>query len=91
MTRDDVVQLLKQVAEDINAFVDGGITEFVDWWTNLKMDLSSLKDSIEMVTFEQENVLRNLVIHSTWLELKDAYSGYGSRVRQIYLLIDITF
>jgi hypothetical protein len=54
------------------------VTNFVDWWGNIKMDLNSLITSIPRMN--NDNPLRNATVRDRWTKLEKAYLLYTSRV-----------
>jgi len=78
----DIISELHQVHQDMNKLVDY-IGTFVDWWSEAKMNLQSLSDTIPLIKLDGSNPLRMITIYSRWANVKDQYVRYQIRITAI--------
>lgn len=74
-----VQALLEQATKDLGELTEQ-VSRFVDWWGNMKMSLSSLIQSMDLVKFDGSNPLRTIMVESSWAVIRDAYIQYQLRV-----------
>lgn len=85
ITFHDAETRLKQALADVVKFADG-LTNFADWWNNMKTDLLSLKRGVKSIKLDGSNPLRDETVRNGWVKVKGKYQVYQNQVRFVPFL-----